>query len=421
VLETQRLASQTVQQVFAGRNLNNALAAVWQAHPSLAANTRAAIQDISFGALRHYGELQSLLERLLAKPLADQPIRYLLLTALYQLRYSKAAPYAVVDHAVSTAQALGKASAKGLVNAVLRNYLRQSNSLLAAIQDDEFARYSYPRWWIDKVKQEYSEQWREILDAGNRHPPLTLRVNRRKTDLSAYLGQLERAGIAARTLGESAIQVLTPVSVDKLPGFESGLASVQDQSAQHAARLLDVADGMRVLDACAAPGGKTGHLLELADLDLLALDKDANRLNQVQANLTRLGLTAKLLAADAAVPDSWWDGVPFDRILLDAPCSASGVVKRHPDIKWLRRAGDIATYAQEQRRLLGALWRVLKRDGKLLYATCSVFSEENQAQITSFLTQYPDAARVPVSLAPSAQIVPDERADGFYYALLRKT
>ena len=251
---------------------------------------------------------------------------------------------------------------------------------------------------------------------------MTLRVNRRKSSVEAYLQQLAEAGIAARAVGASGILLERPLAVDKLPGFSQGLVSVQDGGAQLAASLLDVKDGMRVLDACAAPGGKTAHLLELADVELIALDHDARRLQKVEQNLARLGLRAKCVAGDASQPSQWWDGQTFQRILADVPCSASGVVRRHPDIKWLRREGDIAQFAAQQAHILDALWHCLEQGGKLLYVTCSVFAEENHQQIENFIARHDDARllSLPDIVEQDLQLLPDREHDGFYYALLAK-
>jgi 16S rRNA (cytosine967-C5)-methyltransferase len=423
LLEVQPLASAAVAQVFAGRNLNQVLQTTLERHSKLTPQQRAQLQDLSYGTLRHYGPLHVILAKLLQKPLHDESIRYLLLVALYQLAYTHTQPHAVVDHAVKTTQVLRKTSAKGLVNAVLRNFLRQRERLLsdAAIASQEGC-FSHPQWWIDKLHSQYPEKWEQILAAGNQHPPMTLRVNNRKTSVASYLRQLAEAGIDAHAVGASGILLERPLAVDRLPGFSQGLVSVQDGGAQLAARLLDVQDGMRVLDACAAPGGKTAHLLELADVELTALDHDAQRLQKVEQNLSRLGLPAKCVAGDAAQPAQWWDGRKFQRILADVPCSASGVVRRHPDIKWLRREGDIAQFAVQQAHILEALWHCLEQGGKLLYVTCSIFAEENRHQIEAFISHHDDARLLPLPeyAAQDLQLLPDRDHDGFYYALLAK-
>lgn len=422
MIESQRLASTAVSQVLAGRNLNQALQGLLSRHSSLSSQQRAAAQDMSYGTLRFYGQLHAILDLLLQKPVQDAAVRALLLVALYQLQYSRSAEHAVVDHAVRAAEALKKPWAKGLVNAVLRNFLRQRISLLEQAAASEEGRYSHPQWWIDKLRRQYPDDWAALLETNNQHPPMTLRVNGRVTSTEAYLDLLRQQGIEGQQVGEDAILLDQPVSVDKLPGFGEGMASVQDAGAQFAARLLDVADGMRVLDACAAPGGKAAHLLELARIELTALDSDPERLKKIEQTLQRLKLEAHCLAGNAARPEEWWDGQPFQRILADVPCSASGVVRRHPDIKWLRREADIAAFAAQQAEILDALWRVLGSGGKLLYATCSVFAEENQQQIAQFLVRHKDAQCLPLSLptAKDGQLTPNPQHDGFYYALLLK-
>jgi 16S rRNA (cytosine967-C5)-methyltransferase len=423
---TQCLASHVVGRVLAGRSLDSELTAVWRQHATLSPQQRGAVQDVAYGALRHLGYIDAAIDRLLSRPLTDLTVRNLLQVTLYQLLHTKAHSYAIVNHAVPAAARLGFPKAQGLVNAVLRNFLRRRDELDAAIMATDLGRYSYPQWWIDRVQVEYPEAWREILDAGNARPPLTLRVNRRKISRDNYLEILKSQDIAAHIVGRDGIVIEKPRPVSLLPGFAEGQVSVQDAGAQLAAELLDVADGMRVLDACAAPGGKAAHLLELADIDLTAADIDAQRLQRVTENMTRLALNAKLLQADAGNPGAWRDAGIFDRILADVPCTASGVVRRHPDIKWLRKPADISAMAQRQTEILGTLWQLLGRGGKLLYATCSVFNEENGRQVEQFLARHPDARHIAVSLSAEGlrqshgQLFPDAAHDGFYYALLEK-
>ena len=419
MVEAQRLASLAVRQVLSGRNLTRILSALWQRHPGLSPQQRAAIQDLSCGTLRFYGQLQALLEHLLEKPLRNQRLRALLLVGLYQLRHTRAAPHAVVDHAVKTAAALNQRPAMGLVNAVLRNFLRKRETLQALAAAGEVGRYSHPQWWIDKLKAQYPRDYDAILTAANQHQPMTLRINRRTTTKQDYQTLLQNAGIEAKDLGGQALLLERAVAVKELPGFAEGRVSVQDAAAQLAAPLLDVQPGMRVLDACAAPGGKTTHILELADAELTALDKDAERLRLLEENLQRLKLEARVVCGDAANPSAWWDGRPFQRILADVPCSASGAARRHPDIKWLRRETDIAQFAAAQQRILDALWQCLDRGGKLLYVTCSVFAEENGRQVDAFLERHRNAELLPLST--QSQLLPDSQHDGFFYALLRKT
>jgi 16S rRNA (cytosine967-C5)-methyltransferase len=422
LLEIQKLATETVALALSGRNLNQTLSAVWRSHPHLSSAERAAIQDLSFGTLRYYGLLEALLRKLTHKPVGDEPLRVLLLVALYQLVHTRAKPYAVVDHAVRVTETFGKPQAKGLANAILRNFLRNADALTAEVQQDAIARWNHPRWWITKLQQQYPDHWQRLLNADNQLPPMTLRVNRRSCSMTDYLLLLTAAGLEGETLGESALRLSPPVPVDRLPGFRDGLVSVQDLSAQYAADLLDVSGGMRVCDACSAPGGKSAHLLESADVDLLALDADDERLDKVRGTLARLHLSAHVVHADAVRLDTWWDGRDFDRILLDVPCTGSGVVRRHPDIKWSRRSSDIGQFVVQQRALLDALWQTLRHDGKLLYVTCSVFQEENQQQVADFLSRHHDARALPLDQPNTinGQILPDDLHDGFFYALLAK-
>jgi 16S rRNA (cytosine967-C5)-methyltransferase len=310
-----------------------------------------------------------------------------------------------------------------LANAVLRNFQRRHAELDEIANARPSAHWSHPDWWIDKLKAEYPRRWQGILEASLLHPPFTLRINGRHGDVASYLRRLNEAGLPAHQTGPDAVTLDRAVPVHGLPGFDAGDVSVQDAGAQWAARLLDAQPGERVLDACAAPGGKTGHILERADVDLTALDLDATRLARVRENLDRLRLAATLLEGDAAKPEAWWEGRPFDRILADVPCSASGVVRRNPDIKWLRRPDDIAQFAAQQAVMLEALWRLLAPGGTLLYATCSIFHEENEGQVRAFLTRHPaDAERctLPEPLSDGS-LLPDAEHDGFFYALLRKT
>jgi 16S rRNA (cytosine967-C5)-methyltransferase len=411
-------AGEVIGRVLSGSGLNASLGELKSA--AVPAALVAAAQDLSYGALRAYGVVDALLERLLEKPLPDAALRGLLLAALSELMARPEAAHAVVHQAVEAAARLGRPRAKGLVNAVLRNYQRRAAALMADIEAVESGRFRHPQWWIDLLKAAYAEEWPDILRAGNQHPPMTLRVNIRRSSVEAYLAKLRDAGIAARPLAREAVRLEVPRRVDALPGFASGEVSVQDAGAQWAARLLDVGSGMRVLDACAAPGGKTGHILELAECDLVAADIDRTRTERIAQNLARLGLSARVLVADCREPERCLGSERFDRILLDAPCSASGVARRHPDSKWLRRPEDIPAFARTQASMLDALWRMLVPGGKLLYATCSVFPAENGDQVTGFLARHADAAAVALPGLRAGQIVPGPDSDGFFYALLQK-
>jgi 16S rRNA (cytosine967-C5)-methyltransferase len=381
---------------------------------------RAALIDLTHGTLRRYGRVQAIVRALSRHGRPDALVEALLWCSLYALESGRYAEYTVVDQAVRACAALERWSAKGYVNALLRGFLRERGSLEARMHADAEARYQHPRWWIDLLKQNYAEHWEEILAAGNTHPPMCLRVNRRRLSVSAYQAKLQASAIASRRLDEDALLLERPVPLERLPGFAEGEVSVQDAGAQRAARCLDLVPGQRVLDACAAPGGKAGHILEAAEVLLTALEADAARCARLARNLQRLGLAASLANADCTRLADWWDGVAFDRVLADVPCSASGIARRHPDIKWLRRAADVAAFAARQGAILDALWQVLRPDGKLLYATCSVFPQENDAVIETFIARAPRALRLPLPDAAPAQGLPDAERDGFYYALIQK-
>ncbi len=350
MIKTQRIAAAAVGKVLAGASLTAVLHDVWRAHADLSDQQRGAIQDLSYGVLRFYGQLNTLLELLLNKPLWDENLRCLLLVGLYQLIYSKTAPHAIVDSAVSAARDLNNNKVvRGLVNAILRRFIRERTTLLERAAQTEIGRYSHPQWWINRLHAQYPQHYQAILEVSNLRPPMTLRVNRRKIDIAEYLELLNKNGVNARRLANDALELAQPAAVEKLPGFAEGLVSVQDMGAQLAAPMLDVRDGMRVLDACAAPGGKTAHLLELANVEVTALDVDAARVAMITQNLSRLGLSANhVMHGDVSQPSKWWNGEYFDRILADVPCSASGVVRRHPDIKWLRRESDLFQFAGKQ-------------------------------------------------------------------------
>lgn len=413
-------AAKVVVQVFDGGNLTDALIRCWREHGDLIPAQRGAIQDLAYGALRRYGLGDFILSKLLHKPLSEPILQAILLCALYRLEARPEDGHTTVNQAVAAAATLHGGVFKGLSNAVLRNYQRQRAELLAEAEKFQEARWQHPRWWLTRIRKDLPEDWQAVLSADNGHPPMGLRVNRRKGTAESYLARLTEAGIEARALDGNALRLERPVAVDRLPGFAEGLVSVQDGGAQQAANLLDLQAGQRVLDACSAPGGKTAHILETADVDLTALDSDAGRLEKVSENLGRLGLSARTLGADCRDLPAWWDGKPFDRILADVPCSASGVVRRHPDIKWLRREEDIAGFAATQAQILDALWQTLAVNGKMLYVTCSVFRAENEEQVAAFVRRHAECRRLPIQGAPVLQLLPREDHDGFFYALLQK-
>ena len=394
---------------------------------------RALAQDLAFGAARWQPRLQLLADKLLEKPFkaADKDVEALLLIGLYQLLHSRIPEHAAIGETVGCAGALKKPWAKGLLNAVLRRAQREHETLFAELDRDPVLHSAHPRWLQKALKAHWPQHWQAICAANNAHPPLILRVNRRHGSRDAYLEELRSAGLAAEpcTFSRDGVRLLQPCDVTTLPGFKEGRVSVQDEAAQLAADLLELAPGQRVLDACAAPGGKTCHLLEVEPGlgEVVAVDLEAKRLARVRENLDRLHLEATLIAADGRATGAWWDGQPFQRILLDAPCSATGVIRRHPDIKLTRKPEDIPALAQLQGELLDALWPTLVPGGILLYATCSVLPTENSETITAFLARTPDAQEVAIAgefgLQPAhgRQLLPQlDGHDGFYYAKLFK-
>ena len=418
-----------VAAVRAGRSLTDAL----QRTPvALRPATLALASDV----LRHLGAAQVLRARLAPKPPAP-PVETLLLCGLALLWPHDGGPpyddHTLVNQAVTATRARMPAAA-GFVNAVLRRFVREREALVTAVRQDPVAAYNHPLWWIERVRHDWPAHWEALLRAAHGAPPQVLRVNARRSDAGRYVQQLAAAGIAARAIGPHAVWLPRPHPVTTLPGFDDGEVSVQDLSAQRAAPLLlgaGLPAGARVLDACAAPGGKTAHLLELADLELTALDSDAQRLQRVRDTLDRLRLKATLHCADARDTVRWWDGRPFDAVLLDAPCSASGIVRRHPDICWLRRPDDLVSLARVQAELLDALWPLLAPGGTLLYATCSIFRAEGEQQIDAFLQRHARDNPQRDLAAPGHLLgLPENSAshpadpavagDGFFYALLRR-
>ncbi len=423
-------AAETVHAVRAGRSATPSLERV-------DARLRPGAQALSFQALRYLGRAQALRQRL-ARRAPPPAVDALLCTALALCWTDEHAPYEVftlVDQAVEAAKrGAATRGQAGFVNACLRRFLREREALVAATEADPVARWNHPSWWIARLRRDHPERWEAILAANNSQAPMTLRVNARRSTPDRYLATLREAGIEAMAVGDRAVVLAQPRPVHEIPGFDVGLVSVQDAAAQLAAPLLlqglEAAGGaLRILDACAAPGGKTAHLLELADAEVVALDIDPARCERILQTLARLGLRAQVIAADARKPSGWWDGRPFDAILLDAPCTASGIVRRHPDVRWLRRPGDVEQLAAVQAHLLAVLWPLVRPGGRLLYCTCSVFRAEGQAQAQTFVAHNKDALSRPAvgHLMPQtgekADGVPDNLKgdhDGFYYALFEK-
>lgn len=430
-MNTRAITARALQRVtYQGESLTD----VFQ-HSSiqnLTGRDQAWVRHVCFGAVRWHGRLGAILRELLDKPIkaADKDIECLLRLGLYQIIYQRTPDHAAVSETVQATRALKKAWAGSLVNGVLRRFLREQTAILAQVDQIESAQYSFPTWLADRIKQAWPQDWPAIMQASNQHPPFSLRVNGLLTTREQYLERLKQQQIQAEPIAatEHGIHLPEALAVSELPDFAKGAVSVQDAAAQQAAVLLAPQAQMRVLDACAAPGGKTCHLLErYPQINLVALDNSEKRIQQVYENLTRLNLSAAVKLADAVNLAAWWDGQRFERILLDAPCSATGVIRRHPDIKLLRKKTDIATLQQQQAALLQALWQVLKPGGLFLYATCSILPEENNLQLEQFLKTQPDARVKAIKatwgreLSIGRQILPGEQGmDGFYYALLEK-
>ncbi len=390
-------------------------------------------QELCYGVMRYVVRLEAIAQQLLNKPLKrkDRDVECLILLGLYQLIYMRIPSHAVVAETVEAVNAIGKSWAKGLVNAVLRNFQRKQEAILAQVDQTPALQYAHPQWLLTMIREPWPDEWQSIVAANNQYPPMVLRVNPAHGSRDEYLQRLQADEIAASEMANvpSAIMLAQSLDVARLPGFSAGHVSVQDGAAQLAAWLLALQPGQRVLDACSAPGGKCCHILEQQPrlAEVVAVDADEQRLQSVRENLVRIKLSANVIHGDASRPDGWWDGQQFDRILLDAPCSASGVIRRHPDIKQLRREEDIATLVVLQREILEAMWPLLAPGGLLLYATCSIFPQENHLQIERFLETHHDAKAQPITaswgraMPVGRQILPgDEGMDGFYYAPLLK-
>ena len=422
---SQLIAADCVSEVIKGHNLNQVFERRFDHHQNITPQQKSVAIFLAYGAIRFLGENQFFIQQLINKKITNKKIEALLCVALFQLNHDQSTDFTIVNESVEAAKLINKSWAGSFVNGVLRNFIRQKENLQTELKNNEEAFYSYPVWWINLIKQNYPKDWESILLNGNKHPPLTLRINKRKTNLKQYEEKLKSEEISYRVLGNAALELAQPSSVEKIPGFMDGEVSIQDFGAQLAAKLLDLQDGQICLDACSAPGGKTGHMLEIADIELVSIDQQKDRLYKVKENLERLHLHADLKCADLTAVNTWWNEKLFDRILLDAPCSASGVVRRHVDIKWLRRPRDIEKFTKQQEAMLEAMWQLLKKGGKLLYATCSIFHDENQKVINHFIKEHADAKEVKWSVDSEYskyenQLIPSENHDGFFYALLEK-
>ena len=413
------IAAQTIGQVLdQGQSLSTLLPAL---NNKISDKDRALLQELCFGTLRVLPQLEWCIQQLMAKPMVgkQRTLHYLLMVGMYQLLYTRIPAHAALAETVNGAVALKRPQLKGLINGVLRQFQRQQEALMQRATNHD-SRYLHPSWLLKRIQQAYPAQWQQIVDANNQKPPMWLRVNRRHHSRDDYLQLLAQAGIEAVAHGEypDAVRLLTPCAVSSLPGFTDGWATVQDASAQGCVDLLDPQDGEQILDLCAAPGGKTTHILEAApQAHVMAVDIDEQRLSRVKENLQRLQCHAEVKQGDGRTPQQWCGDKQFDRILLDAPCSATGVIRRHPDIKWLRRDSDIAELASLQAEILDAIWPHLKSGGVMVYATCSILPQENSQQLQAFLQRHNDASLVG---AERQNLPHPEDGDGFFYAKLIK-
>lgn len=419
-------AARAVASVMGGRSLDDALT---RADRGLTPGDKSLSRALSYGVLRDHGLLSDIVNQMLKAPMPGEPeVLALIEVGLFQLRSMRVSAHAAVSETVSACELIEKPKFRGLINALLRRYQRESEALEATAMSRQTALFSCPPWLIEQVRRDWPDCWESILTAGNQQGPMTLRVNARKSSPTDYLHKLSLAGIKGALIPgvQDAILLESAVPVARLPAFDQGEVSVQDASAQLAVDLLELESGHRVLDACAAPGGKTCHMLERADVQVLAIDREAPRLPRLTESLRRLSVKAETRACEAQRLADRWNGAKFDRILIDAPCSGTGVIRRHPDIKWLRRETDIAQLASEQSEILTSLWPLLATGGKLVYATCSIFSEEGDNVIQSFLRSEPGArlekldAEWGQSSRFGRRIAPGGAFDGFYYACLRK-
>lgn len=427
-LSPRNAAAQALASVMEGQSLNQVIPAL---ELRIEDSERSFFRELTLGASRWYFRLNALAKMLLKSPFQeeDNDLHALLIIGLYQLNIQGKAPHAAVHATVDVCEEMGKGYAKPVVNACLRRYGREYESLLPPLDDNPVTATSHPKWLVKMLSKAWPDRWQDILAANNERAPLCLRVNRRYGSRDAYLELLQNASIEARPgqYSADAVYLESPCDVTTLPGFADGAVSVQDEAAQLAAQVLAPRNGERILDACAAPGGKTAHLLEHADISLLAVDADESRLERVHENLERLQLEADVACLDMCSDERWWGEEGFDAILLDVPCSATGVIRRHPDIRMLRRREDIEKLAQVQAQILERAWEMLKPGGRLLYATCSVLPQENSEQIVRFVDMHPEATLITldnqwgIACNAGRQLFPTGQGhDGFYYALLHK-
>ena len=421
---SQWLAAMIVEQVLLGKNLDKSFDLILNKYNNVEIDNLSQIKDMVYGAIRDLGKSNFYINKLVKNKIENRCLEGLLHIALFQITHERSNNFTLVNEAVDAAKKIDhKKSA--FINAVLRNFLRKKDELQQELNEDESSVYSYPNWWIQKVKNQYPKNWKDILTIGNQRPPLALRINLKKIGVNEYSAILDKHEINHTLVGGECLIINIPLGVDKIPGFLEGKVSVQDFGAQLAGHLIDLKKGHKVLDACSAPGGKACHMLELNSIELLAIESDKKRTNKIQENVDRQGLKAKILNEKISSQNKWWDKECFDRILLDVPCSASGIVRRHVDIKWLRRINDFKNFGENQQSLLRSVWPMLKENGKLLYITCSIFEEENRDVIEKFKQDAGNVSELSINFPSNVthinnQILPSENHDGLFYALLQK-
>ncbi len=421
---SQWLSAMILERVLLGKNLDKSFDLIFRKHNISESDNLPQIKDMVYGAIRELGKSDFYINKLVTKKIENQCLQALLHIVLFQISNERSNNFTLVNQAVDAAKKIDhKKSA--FINAVLRNFLRNKSDLQVQARESESASFSYPQWWINKVKEQYPTKWKDILDIGNKRPPLALRLNLQKINMKEYSSILDDQGIEYKLIGAECLIINTPLVVDKIPGFLEGKISVQDYGAQLAAHLIDLEKGQTVLDACSAPGGKACHMLELSPIQLLAVESDEKRIIRIQENINRQGLIAEIKNEKIGNKNEWWDKKKFDRILLDVPCSASGIVRRHVDIKWLRRINDFEKFGDVQLDLLKSTWPMLKKKGKLLYVTCSIFHEENIDVIEKFKKYSNNISELDITFPLNVehiknQVLPSNNHDGLFYALLQK-
>ena len=422
---SQLMSAKVLEKLLNGSNLDKSFDAVFNSSKSKSIDIQESqIKALTYGSVRFLGKSRFIIDQLVKNKIENRTVECLIHIALYQLSQEKFNNFTIVNQAVDAAKKIDFRKSK-FVNAILRNYLRSKDDLHALLNQEQGAKFSYQNWWINKVKIEFKNDWEEILEIGNQHPPLTLRINKRKINIEKYSETLINNGLEHQIISNTGLIIKNPLNINDIPGFLEGNISVQDFGAQIATELLDIKRKQKILDACAAPGGKTCNIVEYANVDVTALEIDEIRAKKIVDNLRRLELNANVIHGELCNDNLWWDGEHFDRILLDVPCSASGIVRRHVDIKWLRQMNDLKKFSEMQYLLLKSAWPLLKCGGKLLYVTCSIFTNENRDVIERFKKDFIDANEIELIYPNNIkhiknQLIPSENHDGLFYALLEK-